>query len=292
MKEVTISLKTTFRLMKELSGLPSTDERIGLVNLLSREALGDIKAEEKCLPGMTEEQQLDAQTRQRIANALGMPWGTNVRTDDIVKFINDHLTKGAMENIRLLEALCRQLNVTHADQLSGALANLKQNHVEAERDLEKEVEVSKYLRSCLQEIGRALNQTNLTPASVTETALVYIKEKESTEHPDTFKVNSIKHLLSCHGYREHEVLLRIKDIVNAPEVTAAQRAADSASDPVLHLTAKVSELEAKLALVNRQMSDIKDAVERQHIHMETHALASRVREILARHPSPLRGVRP
>lgn len=310
MREVTISLKTTFRLMKELSGLPSTDERIGLVNLLSREALGDIKAEEKCLPGLTEEQQLESQTRQRIANALGMTWGSSMRVDDIVKFINDNCTKGAMQTIK-----------------------------ELRRDQQKEEEVSKYLRDCLQQIGRALNQTNLTPASVTETALVYIKEKESSEHSDTYKVNSIRMALgNMSGHKYPDVLNRIKDIVeqdvhvgpvrslhqfdaeyklNKVEAflidptklytacdtnqthmrvwgiacqlmdiikgdkavcAPAQKAADSASDPVRYFEAKVSELEAKLAHANSLVQDIRNVMFDPNMGGGTQLL--RVRELL------------
>lgn len=130
--------------------------------------------------------QRDGHTRQRVANALGMNWGANISTDDIVKFINDNVTKDAAQTIK-----------------------------ELHRDLEKEVDVSKYLRSCLQEIGQALNQTNLTPASVTESALVYIKEKESTEHSDTYKVRAIRYAMAhMSGQTYQNILHHIKDIVD------------------------------------------------------------------------------
>lgn len=293
MREVTISPKTAFRLIQWLSQDNDADAR-ALVNLLSREALGDIKAEEK----LGTHDHTDGITRQKIANALGMDWGAATTTDAIVKFIMDNCTRGAMQTIK-----------------------------ELRRDLQKEEEVSKYLRDCLQQIGRALNQTNLTPASVTETALVYIKEKESTEHPDTFKVNSIRLALGAPHHKFTDVIGRIRDIVEQdvhvgpvrslhqfdaeyklnkveaflidptklytacdtnqthmrvwsiacqlmeiikgkgavyaaadPAVLAAQKAADEASDPLRMAEAKVSELEAKLAVSNRKLSDIKDVL--------------------------------
>src|SRR6478736_3856564 len=269
MREVTISVKTTFRLMKELSGLPTTDERVGLVNLLSREALGDIKAEER-LPGKAVQQTLDAATRQRIANALGMPWMSSITTEDIVKFINANLTKGAAENIRLLEALRAQLCVSAPDQLSGAVANLKQNHKEAERDLEKEVEVSKYLRDCLQQIGRALNQTNLTPASITETALVYIRDKETYEHPDTIRVRSIKCALTdSSGHKYPDVIRRIKHIVEL--------------DSPVALDASLLQAQATLKLVEAFLTDptkIYTASDSNATHMRVWSIACQIMEII------------
>lgn len=191
----------------------------------------------------------DQITRQKIANALGMQWMADFSTDDILAFIKANCTTGASQAIK-----------------------------ELRRDLEKEVEVSKYLRDCLKEIGTALNQTNLTPASITETALVYIQTKETTEHPDTYRVRSIKYALTdASGHKYPDVIRRIKDIVEL--------------DTPVPLDADLLEARNKLAIAERKLSEITD-IFNERPRSGNDSEWSRIAEILARHPSPLQGVRP
>ena len=130
MKEVTISPKTAFRIIQWLSQDNDSDAR-ALVNLLSREALGDIKAEEQHYP-----LRKDVDNLKKIWNALGMSLSGNPTIERIITTIehdkntaNDR-NKNLSERFELLEILRSQLSVQQWGQMPGALANLKQRLVD------------------------------------------------------------------------------------------------------------------------------------------------------------------
>lgn len=169
----------------------------------------------------------DGMTRQKIANALGMPWGATTTTDAILEFINKNCTRGAAQIIK-----------------------------DYKRDLEKEVEVNKYLRDNLQEIGKALELDNLTPAYVTEAVLVKLKEIENAPCY-ALQLDAVKGILGdLHTSYVGDILGRLHKELGMPVPSSLSRAPSAAiadGDQVL-------QLEADNRRLQRKLSDLKDIV--------------------------------